>query len=307
MSGTSPAGAMLRLLVVEDSATQAIVLRQRLMRSGFEVRLAHNGREALTEIERERPTLVLTDLDMPVMNGLELVEELRRRNYGVPVILLTAQGSEEVAVRALRAGAAAYVPKRALDRDLPRTMERVLALCRSGSGQLELDSVLLATGSEYELPNDPALVSPLVSRLQHKLGWLRGFDANSLTRIGIAVHEALVNAMEHGNLAADSALREQDDGAYRRQIAERRVQEPYASRRVRLRSSESRTEIKYVIRDEGPGFDPASLPDPTDPANLERSSGRGLLLIRSFMDEVSFNATGNEITLVKHHVQGNPD
>ena len=57
--------------------------------------------------------------------------------------------------------------------------------------------------------------------------------------------------------------------------------------------------VTYAIRDEGPGFDPSTLPDPTDPANLERVSGRGLLLIHAFMDEVRHNPTGNEITMVK--------
>ena len=52
-------------------------------------------------------------------------------------------------------------------------------------------------------------------------------------------------------------------------------------------------------RDEGPGFDPATVPDPTDPANLEKASGRGLLLIRAYMDEVIHNRTGNQVTLVK--------
>ena len=55
----------------------------------------------------------------------------------------------------------------------------------------------------------------------------------------------------------------------------------------------------YVIRDEGPGFDPSTLPDPRDPSNLERTAGRGLLLIRTFMDEVTFNKAGNQITMVK--------
>lgn len=54
-----------------------------------------------------------------------------------------------------------------------------------------------------------------------------------------------------------------------------------------------------MIRDEGPGFDSTSLPDPTDPVNLEKVSGRGLLLIRTFMDEVRHNPKGNEIVLVK--------
>jgi hypothetical protein len=58
-------------------------------------------------------------------------------------------------------------------------------------------------------------------------------------------------------------------------------------------------QITYVVRDEGPGFDPSILPDPTDPANLEQVGGRGLLLIRTFMNKVYHNERGNEITLIK--------
>ena len=57
--------------------------------------------------------------------------------------------------------------------------------------------------------------------------------------------------------------------------------------------------MTYTIRDEGPGFDVNNLPDPTDPANLEKPSGRGMLLIRMFMDAVRYNDMGNEITLEK--------
>ena len=55
----------------------------------------------------------------------------------------------------------------------------------------------------------------------------------------------------------------------------------------------------FIIRDEGPGFDPSKLPDPTDARNLGKPSGRGLLLIRTFMDEVGYNPSGNEIRLIK--------
>jgi anti-sigma regulatory factor (Ser/Thr protein kinase) len=53
------------------------------------------------------------------------------------------------------------------------------------------------------------------------------------------------------------------------------------------------------MRDEGPGFDPKELPDPTDPENLLKLSGRGILLMRTFMDDVKFNDRGNEVTMVK--------
>ena len=81
-------------------------------------------------------------------------------------------------------------------------------------------------------------------------------------------------------------------------VRDRRRESPYRDRRVHLWARESRDEATYVVRDEGPGFDPSALPDPTDPANLKKPSGRGLLLIRTFMDEVNHNAKGNEITMI---------
>ncbi|MFQ5734074.1 MAG: ATP-binding protein, partial [Planctomycetaceae bacterium] len=52
---------------------------------------------------------------------------------------------------------------------------------------------------------------------------------------------------------------------------------------------------------QGRGFDPGEIPDATDPANIEKPCGRGLLLMQTFMDEVCFNDAGNEVTMVKHH------
>jgi len=57
--------------------------------------------------------------------------------------------------------------------------------------------------------------------------------------------------------------------------------------------------VTFIVRDEGPGFDPSALPDPTDPENLLKPCGRGVMLIRTFMDQVNFSAKGNEITMVK--------
>jgi anti-sigma regulatory factor (Ser/Thr protein kinase) len=108
-----------------------------------------------------------------------------------------------------------------------------------------------------------------------------------------------MNAIVHGNLGIGSAMREDDLGGYGELIGTRRGQSPYRERRVHVHASASTAETRYVIRDEGMGFDPRVVADPTDPANMEQASGRGMLLIRTFMDEVSHNAEGNEITLVK--------
>src|SRR5206468_8528966 len=82
-------------------------------------------------------------------------------------------------------------------------------------------------------------------------------------------------------------------------VEERRALEPYANRRIFVSGKINDREARIVIRDEGPGFDISTVPDPQTPENLERENGRGLMLIQSFMDEVAFNDRGNEITMTK--------
>ena len=144
---------------------------------------------------------------MPEMDGLELVTQIRRLHPGLPVVLLTAHGSEEVAVKALRSGAASYVPKKNLDRDLYRTLENVLAHCRTAKSDDQISACLTATQSEFVLGNEADWIGPLVGRLQRELLRLQLFDDSTQMRIGMAVREALANGVEHGNLEAGSELR----------------------------------------------------------------------------------------------------
>jgi anti-sigma regulatory factor (Ser/Thr protein kinase) len=113
----------------------------------------------------------------------------------------------------------------------------------------------------------------------------------------MALSEALANAIYHGNLELSSDLKE--DGTFHQEARERSQREPYCLRKVQLTACVEKKWARWVVRDEGPGFDPDAVPDPTDPTNIERPSGRGLLLIRTFMDEVHHNDVGNEITMVK--------
>jgi anti-sigma regulatory factor (Ser/Thr protein kinase) len=156
------------------------------------------------------------------------------------------------------------------------------------------------TEFEFHLGSDVTLVPALVSHLQRYLRSVRHCDETELVRVGVALNEALQNAVYHGNLELDSELRSTSTDEYFRQAQERRGCEPFCHRRVRLWARESRAEARYVIQDEGPGFDfqRALQDDPTDPRNLTRPYGRGLFLIRTFMSDVQFNSSGNEITMV---------
>ena len=110
-----------------------------------------------------------------------------------------------------------------------------------------------------------------------KLASEAGFDDEEVMKIGMAVREAAVNAVLHGN-------------AY----------DP--SKKVTIAFERTPSDLVITIRDQGKGLDPDKIPDPLAPENLLKTSGRGIFLIRSFMDEVEIHPsqTGTEIKLVKH-------
>ena len=288
------------VLVVDDARVDRLLVGRLLERhAGFEIRYATDGAEGLAAIDQEAPDLVVTDLVMPVLDGLELVGAVRRKHPSVPVILMTSKGNEEIAVQALQQGAASYVPKRLVPKRLVHTVQEVLVASRRQRRRVRLLGCMTRSDCAFVLDNDSSLFEPLVVHLQEAVAHIGLCDEGERTRIGVALAEALSNALYHGNLEVGSELRETDEPAHRALVEERARQEPYRNRRIHVEARLCRDEAVFVVRDDGRGFDPGALPDPTDPANLENVSGRGILLRRTFMDDVAFNDVGNQVTLTK--------
>ena len=132
------------------------------------------------------------------------------------------------------------------------------------------------TSVKLVLPSEVKLID-LVHAATEKMAEYAGFDADEALNVGLALREAVINAMVHGNR-----------------------QDPTLNVHVTLTSQGPR--FQATVRDEGAGFDPDSEPDPTSNENLLNTSGRGLLLMKAFVDEVRFRqrrGRGMEITLTK--------
>ncbi len=302
---------MATVLVVDDAAVDRKLVGGLLGQSrDLAVEFAVDGHDALAKIEAlakngaGQPAIVVTDLVMPGMSGLELVSKIVEQYPMIPVILMTGKGTEETAVQALQAGAASYVPKAALHQYLVETVQDVLDVVRSKHSHQRLMASMRQTEFHFALPNDANLIPSLISYVQSLTCSMGLCDDSSVIRVCIALEEALRNAMFHGNLELTSDQREGDSAVYQELIEDRRGREPFSQRRLFVTVMVSPTSGTFIVRDQGPGFDPSKLPDPTDPANLEKVSGRGLLLMKTFMDEVSFNATGNQVTMVKRGSDG---
>lgn len=100
-----------RILVADDDPSSLEGLRVLLAIWGYEVDTAPDGRVALQKISAAEPKAVITDVVMPVMNGLDLLRALRIERPGMPVIVLTGQGSLDTLLRARQQGAYAYLAK----------------------------------------------------------------------------------------------------------------------------------------------------------------------------------------------------
>lgn len=288
---------MKKILVVDDNPVDRRLVGGLLAKvENWRVEFAADGALALQAIQEDEPDLVVTDMQMPQMDGLALVQDIRANRPHIPVVLITSYGSESIAAQALKCGAASYSPKSALSQDLVRTVDQVLKMSERVQFPLLVGNQPVSRNLAFVLDNDLSLIGPVIEHLQSALpSWS---DKDRL-QIGMAIDEALVNAMHHGNLEVSSKLRDSDEDLYYEQIRERRGVEPYCDRRVSVQAEFSDQHVCIQVSDDGPGFDPTQIADPTTSENVQRIGGRGLFLIKTFMNKVSHNRNGNQITMTK--------
>lgn len=287
-------------LVIDDSPVARKAAGELLSSScGLEVYYAASGEEGLVVVEERIPDIVVTDLELPGMDGIELIARLRKRAPLVPVVLMTGVGNEDVARRALEAGAASYVPKKVMGDELVETVDNVLAMAAERHTDRELEQHIRELNVHYDLPNEGRLFASVIKAVRRAMVATGLPDGPEITRVGVALEEALTNAMHHGNLEVSSRMREEDFAAYFRTIEERSHTAPWKDRPLRFEAEFHRGVATFVVEDGGPGFDHAAVLARASEQPLDKVSGRGLYLIRTFMDELRFNDRGNRLTMVK--------
>lgn len=291
---------MATILIVDDSPIERKVASEMLRaEEDWTVIEADAGDVAWQRLQIHPVDVLLTDLRMPDLDGLALLERCKQRYPLLPVVVMTGKGSEETAVEALQKGADGYITKRALTRQLCSTLASVLAKARRQYDDADLLRLITSQHTTFCLDCDRRRVPVLIGRILDTCRAFHTLDEREHVRVGVALEEALLNAIIHGNLEVSSHLREEEGEAFEKLIRLRMKHEYFSRRRVHVTVTMDSREFAVVIRDEGPGFDVAGLPDPTDAERIDLVSGRGILLMRAFMDHVQYNSSGNEVTLVK--------
>lgn len=291
------------VLIVDDSEVDLRLAAGLLNKSGrFEVQCARDGSEALALLHKSRPAVVLTDLHMPDRGGVMLIEACRLHYENLPVVIMTGQGNENLAVEALKAGAAGYVAKGALAERLIDTLDDVLSHVEEDQSARKLISRLVGSEFTFELENDPDLAGPLAEMVQQMLGGLEICNSVDCMRVGLAVKEVALAAMICGNLELPpAALINSDDPSLEeiQIVARRRAEPPFRERRLHVELRFEPRQARMTIRHQGRPLWNERMLQPLSDAQVEDPSQRAAVLMQSFCDSAEINPDGLEVTLVK--------
>src|SRR6476469_4648768 len=100
-----------KILIVDDEEAIRKLLQSRFSREGWQVTVAEEGTKALEAIRAEKPTVIVTDIKMPGLDGFQLIDEFRKNGVACPIIMITGHGEKECAIEAIHRGAFDYLEK----------------------------------------------------------------------------------------------------------------------------------------------------------------------------------------------------
>ncbi|HVF86493.1 MAG TPA: ATP-binding protein [Pyrinomonadaceae bacterium] len=261
-----------RILIVDSNAELRTLLLDVLSELGHDVVATGNREDAVERDDLEDFDLIISDLTDEASGGVQILSELKRKRLLVPIVVSSEETNQHGVVKAFKLGAANFLRRPYDDTDLRNIVEKTLGYKLRFIEDLKV-LPFVHEKIEFELPSDLSLMNGVLHFLHERVAQL-GVIRPESSNLFIALDEAFVNAVKHGNKSDTSKL-------------------------VRITAELSSKEARFTIEDEGDGFKVNEIPDPLDPANLFKASGRGVLLIYNIMDKVEYNERGNSLTMVK--------
>jgi serine/threonine-protein kinase RsbW len=261
-----------RILIVDNNDELRAMLEQVLQELGHEVVATGDRATALAREDLDEFDLIISDLTEDEHSGVQLLSEIKRKRLMVPVVVSSEEGQQPGIVKAFKMGAANFLRSPYNKDELRNIVEKTLAYKLRFVDDLKI-LPHVREKIDFELPSDVSLMNGVLQYLIERVSQL-GLIKPERSNLFVALDEAFVNAVKHGNHNDPRKL-------------------------VRITAELSSKEARFTVEDEGEGFNVQEIPDPRDPANLFKASGRGVLLIYNIMDEVQYNERGNRLTMVK--------
>lgn len=260
------------ILVVDDEEEVCQTLSEMIEGLGYQVMVAGNGKEALDRIKTEKVDLVITDLSMPGLNGLELIVTSKQIKPNIPIAVISAFGNVENTTDALTRGAFSFIAK-------PFKMPQIKELIRKGKQLRELSLGTYAlmewvqSQTEMVFPSQPNLFPSIILFAVKECQWRGIEDETRLENVAVCLEELLSNAFVHGN-------RKDKD------------------KRIQVKMAFDAEKLVLSVKDEGEGFDGEGYLKRTRDEQPSMPEKRGLFIVDLLVEELRFSKKGNEVTAV---------
>lgn len=258
------------ILIIDDAEEIRLSLSQIVEQLDVTPMTASNGLEALTLVQSEKIDLIITDLMMPEMDGLQFIVQSRKLNPRIPIAVISGYADIKNATFALTRGAFNFITK-------PFTIKEVENVIRKGLRLRELslgtDRLLktIRNRTDITIPSFTHLLPSVSFYVLKECQW-RGIDnENLLNNISVCIDETLTNALTHGN-------------------------EGNPDKTIAITLQFDTEKFTFTIQDEGNGFDVKEFDRQLKQNAIDIPNKRGLFIVEYLADKISFNDKGNEVT-----------
>lgn len=286
-----------KILIVDDNIDLLDYLKDFFMIYNYDVILAETGAEGIDKFREFMPDIVISDMRLPDKNGNIVVKEIKEIDRDVPIIIITGYSDHQLILSAMKNGAVDLLKKPFKPNDLKYLINKIETLFR------KIKVKLSASFVQWEkrhiiIRNDIHIIRSVVDFIFSNIDYI----SEDVSFMKIGLQEVLINAIEHGNLDITNKEKQEllDRGDYNRILNERMQQPEYRDKFVDINIFSTPEYLKITIQDMGKGFDLSSIPDPENPENFLKESGKGILMAIHAFDRVEYNDLGNCVTMIKH-------
>ena len=283
----------MKILIVEDDNSSRMYLENLIELNGYDYKSASNGMEGLNIFDTFNPDIVITDIQMPVMDGLEMLETIRSKKSETIIIITTAYGSENYAIQALHLGANNYLKKPVAGYDLLPLLKKYEKIKFGKNIDNYKQGKVLSKRFKIEfktsIKNIPNIVDNILNQSSGP------YEENERINVELGLVELITNALEHGNLeiSAQEKINALNENRLEELYFEKENKPELSSRKLTVTFTMDTESCEWIIEDQGNGFDWKNIKDPTKDDNILELSGRGIFISGFLFDELEYSGRGN--------------
>ncbi|MCK5683938.1 response regulator [bacterium] len=291
----------MKILVIDDEKDVVKFLVKLLKIKGFkDVRFAENGKEGLKKYYDYKPDLILTDINMPEMDGLELLKNIKAENPDTIVIILSGIGSSENVIKALELHADNFLKKPFSSKQLVQLLLKYSEIIKDRVRHVNIEKRIISSEYKIEFENDISKIGDLTNLLVRQCG--NSLNCEEKHKIKLGLYELIMNAVEHGNLGISYEEKGQileDDGENMVKFYKQRMSDPeHKQKKVYIKVYMDTEILEWTITDEGKGFDWNNIKSPLQNSKLDLH-GRGIFLAGFQFDTMEYFGNGNIVQVTK--------